>query len=83
MTVVTDVSDASGTGLFDVKRRRWANDLIQALDLPISFFPLFVESHEKTGVIKKMWPVNWELKQEFRYSGRRRCSSSDGGYRRS
>jgi len=50
---VTDVSDASGTGLFDVKRRRWANDLIQALDLPISFFPLFVESHEKTGVIKK------------------------------
>lgn len=50
---VTDVSDASGTGLFDVKKRKWASNLIHTLGLPASLFPLAVESHEKTGVVKE------------------------------
>lgn len=49
----TDVTDASGTGLFDVRERKWATDLIQELRIPLSMFPASFESHEKTGVIKE------------------------------
>ncbi|MDI3530208.1 MAG: xylulokinase [Candidatus Atribacteria bacterium] len=49
--LATDVTDASGTGLFDVKERKWATELIKLLGLPFSLFPLSVESHEKTGVV--------------------------------
>ncbi|HSV30432.1 MAG TPA: xylulokinase [Atribacteraceae bacterium] len=47
----TDVTDASGTGLFDVKERKWAVELIKELKLPLSMFPLAFESHEKTGSV--------------------------------
>lgn len=49
--MVTDVSDASGTGLFDVKNRRWADELIAAAGLRREIFPPFVESVEQTGEI--------------------------------
>ncbi|BER92557.1 FGGY family carbohydrate kinase [Atrimonas thermophila] len=49
--LATGVTDASGTGLFDVKERKWATELIELLGLPFSLFPLSVESHEKTGVV--------------------------------
>lgn len=45
----TDVSDASGTGVFAVADRRWATDLLDALDLPASLFPECRESWEVTG----------------------------------
>ena len=35
----TDESDASATGIFDVERRTWADDLIARLKLPRSIFP--------------------------------------------
>jgi xylulokinase len=44
----TDVSDASGTGLFDVRRRRWSDELIALLDLPRAWF---VHAHESTEVV--------------------------------
>lgn len=47
----TDVSDASGTALFDVVNRRWAWDLVDALGIPRSFLPRSFESHEVTGQI--------------------------------
>ena len=47
----TDVSDASGTGLFDVARRRWAHDLVDLLDLPGEWFPTVHESMEIAGCI--------------------------------
>ena len=40
----TDVSDASGTALFDVVQRRWSEDLISRLDLDISILPAVAES---------------------------------------
>ncbi len=49
--IATDVTDASGTGLFDVRNRKWATELIKLLDLPLSLFPASVESCEKTGVV--------------------------------
>ena len=47
----SEVSDASGTGFFDVKNRAWSEELIRKLDLPMSLFPKVVESDEITGEI--------------------------------
>ncbi len=47
----TEVSDASGTGFFDVKNRCWHNGLIDALGLPRSLFPRCVESGAVSGTV--------------------------------
>lgn len=44
----TDVSDASGTGLFDVKARRWSAELIAKLELDMAALP---EAHESDAVV--------------------------------
>lgn len=46
---LTEVSDASGTGLFDVPRRVWAQGLIEGLDLDPALFPRAVESNAFPG----------------------------------
>ena len=46
---VTEVSDASGTGIFDVVNRCWSAEMISALGLSESIFPRVVESDEVTG----------------------------------
>jgi xylulokinase len=45
----TDESDASATGIFDVERRIWADDLITRLNLPRSIFPKTNQSIELVG----------------------------------
>ncbi len=45
----TEVSDASGTSLFDVKRRTWSQAMFDALNIPISWAPHCMESVEITG----------------------------------
>jgi len=42
--VVTDVNDASGTSLFDVRKRRWSDELISTLNLSMNIFPEVLES---------------------------------------
>ncbi len=37
--LATDESDASGFGLYDVRRNRWATELIERCGLPASLFP--------------------------------------------
>lgn len=49
----TDVSEASGVGLFDVKNRKWATGLIEKLGFPMDIFPKVYESDEITGYITK------------------------------
>ncbi len=46
---LTEVSDASGTGFFDVKHRAWAADLIEKAGLSPSIFPPVVESTAEAG----------------------------------
>ena len=41
-----DAADASGTLLFDVRRRAWSEDVLDALDLPASWLPPVHESTE-------------------------------------
>jgi xylulokinase len=45
----TDVSDASGTSLFDVKNRRWSLAMFAALDIPEAWAPRCAESPEIAG----------------------------------
>jgi xylulokinase len=47
----SEVSDASGTALFDVVNRRWSNDFADALGIDRSILPLVSESTEVTGKI--------------------------------
>jgi len=45
----TDVADASGTLLFDVKRRTWHDELMSRLEVPRDFMPRAFEGPEVTG----------------------------------
>jgi xylulokinase len=47
----TEVSDASGTCLFDVAHRRWSEVMLRALDIPASWLPRCTESPEVSGRI--------------------------------
>lgn len=47
----TDVSDASGTGLFDVVRRRWSRQMAESAEIDAQILPRAVESPEQTGAV--------------------------------
>jgi xylulokinase len=49
----TEVGDASGTSLLDVKRRRWNKTLLDKLKLDIDLLPRCYESHEVSGELTK------------------------------
>lgn len=49
--LATEVSDAAGTILFNVEKRVWCDELIEALGLPRSWFVPVKESHEITGQV--------------------------------
>ena len=47
----TEVSDASGTALFNVPNRRWSDLILDRIGLPREFLPRVYESPEVTGLI--------------------------------
>src|SRR5437762_4339133 len=49
----TDVADASGTLLFDVKARRWSTEMLSATEIDVRLLPRHYESPEVAGVISK------------------------------
>ncbi len=49
--LATDVSDASGTLLFDVASRRWSQEMLEALGIPPGWLPPVHESAEAVGVL--------------------------------
>ncbi len=49
----TDASDASATGMFNVEKRAWADDLIARLKLPRSIFPKTNASTDVIGYVTK------------------------------
>ncbi len=52
-----DVTDASGTLLFDVERRRWSDEVVQLLELSRSWLPTVLESPEVSGMTPDGVPV--------------------------
>jgi xylulokinase len=53
----TDAADASGTLLFDVERRRWSEEVVDALELPAGWLPRVLESPEISGRTAEGVPV--------------------------
>lgn len=49
--LATDVSDASGTSLFDVAKRQWSGEMADDLGLDRSILPKAFESSEVTGFV--------------------------------
>jgi len=47
----TEVSDASGTLLFDVKNRTWSNEMLDELEIPREFMPDCYESPVVSGQV--------------------------------
>ena len=58
---LTDVSDASGTGLFDVRRRRWSAPMLDAVGLRPDQVPVAVESHDRSGLLRPAVASAWNL----------------------
>jgi len=50
----TDVSDASGTSLFNVPQRCWSDLILERIDLPYEMLPQVYESPEVTGQVSKI-----------------------------
>ena len=49
--LATDVTDASATGLFDIRRRQWASELIAQLGLPEALLPPVLEPNTIVGTL--------------------------------
>jgi len=52
-SLATDVSDASATLLFDVKRKNWSTEIISNLGFQPDFFPDVYESTDVTGEVSR------------------------------
>ncbi|MCF8260930.1 MAG: xylulokinase [Melioribacteraceae bacterium] len=50
--LATDVSDASGTSLLNVRERQWSDEILSTLEIPKEWVPQLYESTEVTGKIK-------------------------------
>lgn len=51
--LATEVSDASGTGLFDVRRRVWCDALLDRVQIPRAWLPRCHESPEISGTVSR------------------------------
>ena len=76
-TFCTDLSDASGMLLLDVKNRRWAPEMLRICGITEEQLPRLYESYECVGTVKK------EIADElgFGSSRRRRQCGCRGGHR--
>ena len=48
----TDASDASGTLLLDVRRRRWSDAVLEALEIPREWLPDVLEGTQAAGALR-------------------------------
>jgi xylulokinase len=51
--LATDVSDAAGTVLFNVRERKWSDTILSALDIDPAILPAVVGSHEVSGQVHR------------------------------
>ena len=58
----TEVSGASGTSLFDVGRRTWSEEMLEALDIPAEWLPECYESPIVSGQISQITAEATRLK---------------------
>lgn len=65
----TEVSDASGTGLFDVAQRRWSEAMVEASGLSMDALPQVVESTASTGRLLPAVAAGWNILPEVEVYG--------------
>lgn len=61
----TDMSDASGMLLLDVKNRRWAKEMLDFLEIKEEQLPKLYESYEVTGVVSESVKAELGLEGEI------------------
>lgn len=49
----TDVSDASGTGYFDVANRKWSNEILNTFEISEELLPIIYQSSQSIGTINE------------------------------
>jgi len=57
----TEVADASGTALFDVRNRRWSAQLLEAVGLRADQVPTAYESQVTSGALRREVASSWGL----------------------
>jgi xylulokinase len=65
----TEVSDASGTLLLDVAKRRWSKQLLEKLDLDADLLPQCYESEDVTGQLTRQAATELGLSTDCRVVG--------------
>lgn len=60
----TDASDACSTGMWDMKARTWAFDILKKLDIPAEYLVESHESYEKAGTVTKECAERTGLKED-------------------
>ena len=61
----TDVSDASGTLLLDLRKRRWSQEILDALDVPVDWLPAVFDSPELAGEVRPAIASELGLRHEL------------------
>lgn len=61
--IATDFSDASGTLLFDIEKRKWSESIIKELGFDISIFPNILNSFDAAGKVSKKASLETGLKE--------------------
>ena len=67
--IATEVSDASGTGLFDVRSRQWATDLIEKIGINPEILPPVFESQVISGHVSAAGAVLFGLPEGLPVAG--------------
>lgn len=62
---VSDVSDASGMGLLNVKERTWSKEILEDLNIDPDWLPELVESIEISGYLKEDLAEKLKLKADI------------------
>jgi len=57
-----DVTDASGTSLFDVSRRAWSAEMANALEIPLAWLPRVAESPVVVGEVSQHAAQTWGVR---------------------
>src|SRR4029079_18530126 len=52
-TLAMDKADGSGTMLFDLRRRTWSSQILDALNISPDWLPQTFEGHETTGAVTR------------------------------
>lgn len=66
---ISEMSDAAGTGWFDLTRRQWSDILLEKCDLSVRQMPLLVEGSQVAGTLRNELKKKWSIKGDVFIAG--------------